>query len=131
MAAQEQHRAFTLVRNNMAKARKQQLARANEKTEDVEFGVVFYKNHRKTSKLDRRWKPNYVVTEKTGPVSYLIKDQLTSAVTKAHASQLKMAKIDCWEAPEAMGPTRRAALAIPPDSDSSDEEGGERTQVRR
>ena len=61
---------------------------SRSKTKDVEIKVgdlEYYKNHHKRGKLNVRWQPYYVVVEKTGSVSYRIKDQLTGSVTKAHA----------------------------------------------
>ena len=123
VAAQEQHRAFTLVKNNVEGARKRQLDRINKKTEDIEFqpgDLVFYKNHCRIGKLDKRWKPGYVVVEKTGPVSYKINDQLTSSVVKAHASQLREARMDNWVVPETGWSGRKVTLATPVDTQLSD-----------
>ena len=125
IALQEMHRSFTLVRSNLKKARKQAMDRSRSKTKDVEFEVgdlVFYKNHQRKSKLDIHWKPNYVVIEKTGPVSYRIRDQLTSSVTKVHAEHLRAASIEKWDIPDTKRPLRKIALAAPVDSSDSDSE---------
>ena len=125
IAFQEQHRAFTLVRNNLKKAKNKQIERSNSKTNDVDFKVgdlVYYKNHHRRGKLDKRWKPYYIVIEKTGPVSYKIKDQLTSSVVKVHAEQLRQAKIEQWVIPTANRPLRKATLAAPVDSDDSNKD---------
>lgn len=67
IALQEQHRTFTPVRNNLKKAGK----RMKERSNDVDF------------KVGMSWGLYYVVIEKTGPISYKIKDQLTISVDKA------------------------------------------------
>ena len=57
---QEQHRAFSSVRENLRKVRKWQMHRLESKTKSVEFKVVdfvYYKNHQRQSKLDKRWLP--------------------------------------------------------------------------
>ena len=58
---------------------------------------MYDKNHHKKGKLDVRWRSYYVVVEKTGPVSYRIKHQLTGSVTKAHTEHLRAASIEEWE----------------------------------
>lgn len=125
IALQEMHRTFTLVRSNLKKARKEAIDRSRCKTKDVEFEVgdlVYYKNHQRKGKLDKRWKPYYVVIEKTGPVSYKIRDQLTSSVTKVHAEHLRAASIEKWDIPDTNRPLRKIALAAPVDSSDSDSE---------
>lgn len=85
IALKGQHRTFTLFRNNLKRARKRQIERSNISTNGVDFKVgnlVYYKKHSKRGKLDMRWRSYYVVVEKTCPVSYKIKDRLTSSVVK-------------------------------------------------
>ena len=123
IALQEMHRTFTLVRNNIRKARKKAIDGSRGKTKDVKFKVgdlVYYKNHHKRGKLDVRWRSYYVVIENTGPVSYRIRDQLTGSVTKAPAEHLRAASIEEWEIPTTDRPLRKIALAAPIDSSDSD-----------
>ena len=125
IALQEMHRCFTLVRSNIKKARKVAIDRSLSKTKDVEFKVgdlVYYKNHHRRGKLDMRWRPYYVVVEKTGPVSYRIRDQLTGSVTKTHAEHLRAASIEEWEIPTTERPLRKAVVAAPVESSDSDSE---------
>ena len=61
---QEMHRTFTMVRNNTMKAKRRAIERSRKRTKEVEFEVgdlVYYKNHQRTGKLDRRWTPHYIV----------------------------------------------------------------------
>ena len=121
------HRTFTLVRNNIRKARKKAIDESRSKTKDVEFKVgdlVYYKNHHKRGRLDVRWHPYYVVVEKTGSVSYRIKDQLSGSVTKAHAEHLRAASIEEWEIPTIDRPLRKIALAASEDSSEFDSDSG-------
>ena len=116
IAIQEQHRAFVLMRQHQSAARQKQIDRSNKKTKDHNFAVgdlVYYKNHHRRGKLDRRWKPHYVVIKKTGEVSYVIKDQLTGATTRVHAEQLRRANIEEWELPGVGRPLRKVTLAAP------------------
>ena len=71
-----------------------------------------------------RWRSYYVVVEKTGPVSYRIRDQLTGSVSKAHAEHLRAASIEEWEIPTTERPLRKIVLAAPMESSDSDSESG-------
>ena len=73
--------------------------------------------------------------EKTGSVSYKIKNQLTNTVTKAYAEHHRAADVHKWDIPS---PNRRicnTTLAAPVNSDSSDivtaEEDGDDGFVRK
>ena len=128
IALQEQHGAFTSVRENLRKARKRQMHRLESKTKSVEFKVgdiVYYKNHQRQSKLDKRGIPFYVLLEKTGPMSYKIKNQLTNTVTKAHAEHLRAADVHKWDIPSPNRRIRKTILAVPVSSESSDTETAE------
>ena len=128
IALQEQHRAFTSFRENLKKARKRQMRTLESKSKSVEFKVgdfVSYKNHQSQSKLDKRWLPFYVVFEKTDPMSYRIKNQLTNTVTKAHAEHLRAADVHKWDIPSPDRRIRKTTLAAPVGSDSSDTETAE------
>ena len=93
------------------------------------------KNHHKRNKLDQRWRPYYTIIQKTGPVSYRLKDQLTGSITKAHAEQLRAANIDNWKLPTVNRPLRKAALAAPVSSEEScqeqkqEDEDGSQTEL--
>ena len=79
IALQEQHKAFVIVRNNLRKAKKRQARYADRWTKAIEFQVrdsVFYKNNQRKGKLNLKRKPCYIIIEKRGPVSYIIKKQL-------------------------------------------------------
>ena len=128
---QAQHKAFVEVHRNVKKAKAKQKKYADRLAKPVEIQVgdhVFYMNHRKSSKLDSRWKPNYIVIEQTGPVSFRIKNQLTAVTTKAHASQLHKAST-AWE--DQLTPTtgrlgkRQSTMVMPEESSSDDENDSE------
>ena len=79
IALQEQHKSFTLVRKHLKKAKKTQAKYADRGTKEIEFKVnntVYYRNNQRKGKLDCKWKPYYRKIEKTGPASYVIKNQL-------------------------------------------------------
>ena len=113
------------MRENVAKAKKKQQEYLDNKTTEVSFKVgetVYHKNNSKKNKLSKKWVPYGIVIEQTGPVSYRIKNQLTGSVTKAHAADLRSAKIDEWKiSDDNHRAMRNATLAAPiHDSDSDD-----------
>ena len=55
---------------------------------------MYYKIHLKDGKLDQRWSPYYRIVEQTGPVSFVIWDQLTSKVRRVHTNDIKLAEIE-------------------------------------
>ena len=119
---QEMHRTFTMVRNNTMKAKRRAIERSRKRTKEVEFEVgdlVYYKNHQRTGKLDRRWTPHYIVIEKTGPVSYKIKEQLSGSVTKAHAEHLRAAHLEEWEEHNTETPLQMKSVPTNADRDTS------------
>ena len=57
------------------------------------------------------------IVEKTSPVTYKIRDQLTGTVRKTHAEHLRLAQIDQWEIPKPQNQRHRKALyVVPPES---------------
>ena len=102
---ENQHRMFVKVYKNTQKANKQQSDYTNKKNKckEVELKVgdsVFYKNHTKSNKLENNWKTHYIIVEKTSPVSFRIRNQLTGRVAKAHANSLRVNNTS-WKIPKA------------------------------
>ena len=132
-ALQAQHKSFVAVRNHLRKAKKRQAKYADRGTKSIEFKVgdpVYYKNNQRKGKLDLKWKPYYRILEKTGPVSYVIKNQLDGSTSKVHAEMLRLANIADWQISkdENCRRLRDAAYVIPPapsDSDSSSDSDSE------
>ena len=84
--------------------------------------------HFSQDKLDSRWKPNYRIVEQTGPVTFIIWDQLSGKVKRAHASDLKLAELRSWETfiiENSGRPIRQTILAVPPLNQESDLEDSE------
>lgn len=65
------------------------------------------------------------MVEKTGPISYRIRDQLTSLVTKAHTEHLRVVSIEEWKIPTTERALRKIELVAPVDPSDSDSESGE------
>ena len=132
IALQEQHKSFTLVRKHLKKAKKTQAKYADRGTKKIEFQVndtVYYRNNQRKGKLDCKWKPYYRIIEKTGPASYVIKNQLDGSTSRVHAEMLRAANIDEWVIPTSTDgrPLCKTAYVIPPE-DSSDEESSDTDQ---
>ena len=56
--------------------------------------------------MSPRWEPYYRIVEQRGPATFLIWDQVSGKVKRAHANELKLAEVDTWEGPE-LKPKRR------------------------
>ncbi|CAC5412397.1 unnamed protein product [Mytilus coruscus] len=122
--ALQQHKSFMLVHKTMKKSKQRQAKNANKHSKDIKFEVgnpVFYKNHRRASKLLRKWTPYYRIIEQTLPVSFILKNQLDGTTTKAHAEQIRLAKLD-WKIPNNNQgiALRKAAYVVPVESQSED-----------
>lgn len=97
---QEQHRSFIAVRNNLQKSKKRQAKYADRGTKVTEFEIgdpVYYKKNQRKGKLDLKWKPYYRNSEKKGPVTYVIKNQLDGSTCKVHTEMLGLANVDDWQ----------------------------------
>ena len=58
---------------------------------------MYYKIHQRDAKLDQRWNPYYRIVEQTGPMSFMIWDQLSGKVKRVHANDIKLAEIEEWK----------------------------------
>ena len=97
-----QHEAFVRVHRKLKKVKKRQAKYADRKAVDVEFKVgdpVWLMSHKRKSKLEPRWKSHFRILEKKGPLTFLIKNQLTGDVISTHAAYLRIAKINWVEPP--------------------------------
>nr|XP_034334394.1 uncharacterized protein LOC117691789 [Crassostrea gigas] len=112
----------------MKEAKKKQKAQADKRSKDENFQVgdpVYLKNNRRQNKLDKKWLPYYRIIEQKGPVSFVVRDQLTGLTTKCHARQLRLADILHWplsQTTEDGGRTlRKTNYVVPPEDESSSE----------
>ena len=131
IALEQQHKNFVKVHRNLKRAQRKRNEYANRGTKEESFQIgdpVLYRNHRKLNKLDARWLPNYYVVEVKSPVTYVIRNQLTTHKVKTHVNHIRRAPVE-WQIPENVGsnqPLRGAALVVPPETekeiDSSDTE---------
>ena len=126
ISLQGMRRCFALVRNNK-KSRKTVIDKYLSKTEYVEFkagDLVHNKNYHKKRKLNMRWRPYYVVVERTSPFSHRIRNQLIGSVTKTLAEHLRAAFMEEWKMPTTERPSRKIVLVTPVESSDSNSESG-------
>lgn len=123
---QAQHQAFMMVRKNMKKAKRKQAKYHDRGVKQMDYQIgdpVYYKNNRRKGKLDVKWHPYHRIIEKTGPVSYVIKNQLDGSTSRVHAEQLRLANLEKWDIPkpEETRLVRRNHYVVSPESDSESE----------
>ena len=127
IALQQQHKSFTLVHRHMKEAKRKQkeYADRNSKEENFQIGdPVYLNNHRRTSKMDIKWKGYYRITDQTGPLTFVCRNQLDGTTTKTNARHMRHAKIDEWKVlRDTEGRLlRRTTYFVPPEEESSSEE---------
>ena len=85
---------------NKAKRRQKRYADKNSQYTAFQVGDPVYLKQQHKSKLQGRWYPYYRIIEKTTPVSFHLKNQLDSTMTKAFGEHLQLAQLDYWEIPK-------------------------------
>ncbi len=123
---------FTLVHRHISKAKQKQKDYIDKNSKDIKFEIgdsVYYKNFHKKSKIDQNWLPHFRIVRQTSPVTFEIRNQITSDLIKAHANQLRIAKLD-WSTPKESSPKpfRKAQYVIPPESSSDSESDSAQTE---
>ena len=99
------NKAFVMAKENLAEVRADNKERYDQKAGNHSFSVgdaVYYKNHitkkGHSTSLSPKWRPYYRVVAQTGPVSFIIRNQLTGKTGKAHANDLYLANADLpWD----------------------------------
>ena len=138
IALENQHFAFLTVHKRLRRKQEKNKRLADKNRQDINFEVgdpVYLKNHQRKGKLDRKWTPYYRIIEKLSPLTYKIRNQLDSTVTKAHVQNLRKAPIFAdWQIPagDDDGSRRRATYVVNPsasDADSEDSENSDLPQV--
>ena len=124
VALENHHKAFIELMKLTRSRKEKNLQRANKNRTKIDYQVgdhVYYRNHRKNNKLEQNWHTHHIVAQKTGPLSYVIQNQLTNRLIKCHAHSLRKANVE-WKIPNTTDKEiRRTLLAAtpPPDDDSS------------
>ena len=127
IALENQHKNFMTVVKNIKKTKNkqaEQVAKKRKPKETLQVGdSVYYKNHTKSSKLENNWLTHFVIIKQTTPVSFVIRNQLSGKLVRAHANSLRLAKTE-WQIPPQDGPKLRStklATSLPnSDTDDSD-----------
>lgn len=95
------NKAFVEAKDNLEQVRAENKMRYDDKASDKKFtagDAVFYRNHRiqkgTTKSLSPKWRPYYRVVTQTGPVTYVIRNQLTGKTGRVHANDLSLANAD-------------------------------------
>ena len=105
-ALQRMHTAYELVRKRIKKTAEKSREYANQKRNakpsEIKVGdPVYWFNHRRQDKFDKKWVPHYRVLKQTGPVSFIVQNQLTGKEARVHAEDLRLARgIDKWKPEE-------------------------------
>ncbi len=109
----QMHLALAHARKNLQKHAAKNRERRNKDVtaEQIDEGdAVYLKNHRRASKLDPQWLPYYRVMRKTGKHTFLIKEQVTGAVVRAHRRNLrKSSEHGSWGLPKKAPKRKRRA----------------------
>jgi hypothetical protein len=110
-------------------SKRKQKDQADKKSDEIQLQVgdpVYLKNNRRKNIFDKKWLPYNRIIKQTGPVSFVVKDQLTGTTTKCHGRQLRVADLTQWPDFNQQGterPIRKANYVEPPtDKESSEEE---------
>jgi transposase InsO family protein len=126
IALQEQHKAFVRVHRNMKAAKRRQKDIADRHSKEVHFKVgdsVYLKNHRRTNKLANKWTPYYRIIKETGPLSFIVKNQLNGKTEKTHARHIRPANVEMQEPDETRKRLlRKSNYVVPPETGSEGEQ---------
>ena len=92
---------------------------------------MYYKIHLRDGKLDQRWSPYNRIVEQTGPVSFIIWDQLTDKVRRVHTNDIKLAEIEEWKVGGVASKQKkpRRATLVEPELLESDSEASEEIEI--
>ena len=127
---ERQHKIFAQARRRIARVQKRRNERVNKEREEISLGLgdpVYYKVNLRKGRLSPKWEPYYRIVEQRGPVTFIIWDQVSGKVKRAHANELKLAEVDTWEGPEPK-PKRRKMRKVSM-ADSEEEESIEGSDV--
>ena len=124
LALQQQHRAFVRVDRHLKQARLRQKRHHDKRAVHHDFEVgeaVFLYNPMRKHKLEKKWLPFFRIMEQTGPVNFVIRNQVNGAIRRVHSSQIQRANLE-WTIPAFVStkrPLRKTRLAVDPGSDGS------------
>ena len=120
---EEMGHAFPLRRIDQVRLDQRVKENPGKLREEVSLGLgdpVYYKVNLRKGKLSPRWEPYYRIVEQRGPATFFIWDQVSGKVKRAHANELKLAKVDTWEGPEPKPKRRRMRKVTMADSEEEE-----------
>ena len=82
------------AKQRIKRVQKKRNERINKNRKEVVLKIgdpVHHKVHLRQGKLDKRWDPYYRVIDQTGPVTFIIWDQIRRKVKRSHVNDLKLA----------------------------------------
>ena len=81
---------------------------------------MYIYNNAKNTKHEPRWLPYQRIFKKNGPVSYVVRDQMSGKLKRVHAQHLKPANLSKWYVPPKDPKIRKSRLAYAPSTHESD-----------
>ena len=103
IALERQHEAFMNIRRNTRKARQRQKRYHDKGAVDLQYkegDPVYVLNNAPQGKLDSKWMTHYRIMSQTGPVTYLVRNQMTGKVRRVHSEHLELADLTDWPMPQ-------------------------------
>ena len=88
---EKQHKSFVIVHQHLKKAKRRgaRYAKNSQYTKFEEGDTVYFKQQQCKSKLQGRWFPYNRIIEKRTPVTFCLKNQSDSIISKKHAEYLQ------------------------------------------
>ena len=125
---QDQQKIFMQAKQRIKCVQRKRNERINKNRKVVvlKIGDPFYhKVHLRQGKLNKRWDPYYSVTDQTGPVNFIIWNQISGKVKRAHVNDLKLVGLEEWEISKIKETNRRLRrtrlVELPSETDSKPE----------
>ena len=97
------HKISAQAGRKIERAQKKRNKMVNQNRKKVELGIgepVYNTAHTSQNKRHMRWRPYYRIVGKTGPVSFVIWDQISGTTKRVHAKDLKLVEIEKGKAPK-------------------------------
>ena len=114
LSLERMHVAYRVTRRNIEQAQNKRIEKANEGSTLIQFKVgdpVFLLNKERTNKHSSRFIPYFRIVKQTGPVSFIIRCQLSGKLKHVHMQHLKLANLTKWHIPPRDKRIRKTRLA--------------------
>ena len=85
------------LKQNQDRNRKYVTKKSHAKDRHFEVGdPVYLFNFNRKDKFDKRWLPNYRIISQSGPVSFVVQNQVTGKTHRVHSDALRLARVEHW-----------------------------------